>query len=143
MLAQDVRACDVAELTDGVIDVTVDHARRIESLRSGVVVWQLGGAMSRVGDDETAFHGRSAGHAFNITGSTESAAGFAAERDWARALWSDLSPYHTSVYVNFLMDEGDERIRQAYGDAKYKRLKTIKAKYDPTNLFRLNANIKP
>jgi hypothetical protein len=47
------------------------------------------------------------------------------------------------VYVNFLMDEGHERIRQAYGSAKYQRLRALKQKYDPTNFFRLNQNIPP
>jgi hypothetical protein len=51
--------------------------------------------------------------------------------------------YHTSVYVNFLMDEGQERIRQAYGSAKYDRLQALKQKYDPDNYFRLNQNIPP
>jgi FAD/FMN-containing dehydrogenase len=54
-----------------------------------------------------------------------------------------LEPYHTSVYVNFLMEEGEERIRWAYGAKKYDRLKALKRKYDPNNLFRLNQNIKP
>ena len=47
------------------------------------------------------------------------------------------------VYVNFLMDEGDDRIRQAYGSAKYERLRALKQKYDPSNFFRLNQNIRP
>src|SRR5215216_758480 len=54
-----------------------------------------------------------------------------------------LVPHHTSVYVNFLMDEGEERIRQAYGADKYERLKALKRTYDPTNFFRLNQNIPP
>ena len=81
--------------------------------------------------------------ALNINGNSESAEGFEAEREWARALWSALEPYHTSVYVNFLMDEGVERIRQAYGAGKYERLKALKRTYDPTNLFRRNQNIPP
>lgn len=51
--------------------------------------------------------------------------------------------HHTSVYVNFLMDEGEDRIREAYGPEKYDRLETLKRRYDPTNLFRLNQNIAP
>ena len=50
-------------------------------------------------------------------------------------------PHHTGVYVNFLMDEGEERIRQAYGPASYDRLKALKRHYDPDNFFRLNQNI--
>lgn len=94
-------------------------------------IWHLGGHMGRVGADETAFHGRSAGHTFNISGVTEAAEGFDAEREWARDFWSALQPYHTSVYVNFLMDEGDERIRQAYGAKTYDQLKALKRRYDP------------
>ena len=69
--------------------------------------------------------------------------GFDEERQWARNFWSALEPYHTSVYVNFLMQEGEERIRQAYGARKYDRLKALKRRYDPDNLFRLNQNIRP
>ncbi len=132
------RACDVAELTDEVIDITVEHAMRIRSPLTAFPIWHLGGAMARVGEDETAFHGRGAGHAFNISASTETAAGFAEEREWARTFWAALAPHHTSVYVNFLMDEGEERIRQAYGPAKYARLTALKRTWDPDNVFRLN-----
>ena len=62
------RACDVAHLTDEVIDITVDHALRINSPFSALTLWQRGGAVARVGEDETAFGGRSAGHTFNIGG---------------------------------------------------------------------------
>ena len=96
-----------------------------------------------VGEDETAFNGRQAGFTFNINGNAETGDGFEEQRAWARDYWSALSPYHTSVYVNFLMEEGEERIRQAYGASKYDRLKGLKRKYDPTNVFRLNQNIPP
>jgi hypothetical protein len=138
-----MRACDVAQLTDEVIDITVDHSLRINSPLTAFPIWQLGGAVARVGEDETAFGGRSAGHTFNIAGVTETAEGFDEEREWVRDFWSALEPYHTSVYVNFLMEEGEERIRQAYGANKYDRLKALKRRYDPDNLFRLNQNISP
>ena len=137
------RACDVAELTDEVIDITVDHSMRIASPLTAFPIWQMGGAVGRVGEDETAFNGRGAGHTFNITGSTETAAGFDQEREWARSFWSALEPHHAGVYVNFLMEEGEERVREAYGADKYDRLKALKRKYDPDNLFRLNQNIPP
>jgi FAD/FMN-containing dehydrogenase len=137
------RSCDVAELNDDIIDVMIRHAEQIESPITAVGVWQGGGAVARVGEDETAFHGRNAGHTFNIGGNSTSAAGFEQERAWVRRFWTALQPYHTSVYVNFLMDEGQERIRQAYGAAKYARLRALKQKYDPTNFFRLNQNIPP
>jgi FAD/FMN-containing dehydrogenase len=138
-----LRACDVAELTDDVIDITVEHSNRIRSPLTGFPLWQMGGAVARVPEDATAFHGRQAGHTFNISGITADEEGFADEVAWVRDFWTALEPYHTSVYVNFLMDEGEERIRQAYGDAKYERLRRLKARYDPDNLFRLNQNIPP
>ena len=101
-----VRACDVAELTDDVIDVTAEHAQRIESPVGGFPIWQLGGAVARVGDGDTAFNGRGAGHTFNLTATTKTEDGFEDEREWARTFWSALEPYHAGVYVNFLMDEG-------------------------------------
>jgi FAD/FMN-containing dehydrogenase len=138
-----VRSCDVAELNDDVIDIVVEHGKRIVSPITSIALWQMGGAVGRVGESETAFNGRTAGFTFNINGNSESAAGFEAEREWARAYWSALAPHHTSVYVNFLMEEGEDRIRQAYGAQKYDRLKALKRKYDPTNFFRLNQNIRP
>ena len=92
---------------------------------------------------ETAFHGRMAGHTFNISGMTETAEGFDEEREWVQSFWSALERHHTSVYVNFLMEEGEERTRAAYGADKYDRLKTLKRRYDPENFFRLNQNIPP
>jgi FAD/FMN-containing dehydrogenase len=138
-----VRSCDVASLEDGVIDAICEHGLRIESPVTSLALWQMGGAVARVSDADTAFHGRKAGFTFNINGNTETAAGFDAERQWARDFWSALEPYHTSVYVNFLMEEGEERVRQAYGSEKFDRLKKLKRKYDPTNLFRVNQNIRP
>jgi FAD binding domain/Berberine and berberine like len=138
-----IRACDVAELSDEVIDITVDHSMRIGSPRTAFPIWQLGGALARVDDDEAAFNGRSAGHTFNISGITETREGFDEEREWCRNFWSALEPHHTSVYVNFLMDQGEEGIRQAYGPDKYDRLKALKRRWDPDNFFRLNQNIPP
>jgi hypothetical protein len=137
------RSCDVARLSDEVIDTTVEHCMRIESPMSGCPIFQLGGRVALVGEDETAFSGRAAGHTFNINGITTGENGFDEERDWARRLWTALEPHHTSVYVNFLMDEGEERIRQAYGPKKYERLKKLKKSYDPDNFFRLNQNLSP
>jgi FAD/FMN-containing dehydrogenase len=57
--------------------------------------------------------------------------------------WSALEPHHTGVYVNFLMDEGEERVLEAYGSDKYDRLKALKRRWDPDNVFRLNQNIPP
>jgi FAD/FMN-containing dehydrogenase len=138
-----MRACDVAELTDDVIDTTVDHSLRIRSPRTAFPIWQRGGATARVGEDDTGFGPRGGGYTFNITAATEGPEGFEAEREWVRNFWTALAPHHTSVYVNFLMDEGEERVREAYGAATYDRLKALKRRYDPENVFRLNQNISP
>ena len=137
------RSFDVATLTDEVIDITADHAQRIRSPLTAFPIFHLGGAVGRVGDDETAFNGRTAGHTFNINAITATRDGFEEEREWSRSFWSALQPYHTGVYVNFLMDEGEQRIRDAYGTSKYDRLRALKRKYDPDNFFRLNQNIPP
>ena len=137
------KSCDVAELNDDIIDITVDHSLRISSPLTAFPIWQMGGAVSRVSDDETAFNGRSAGFTYNIGASTETSAGFAEERQWVQEFWSALRPWHEGVYVNFLGDEGAERVRQSYGSKKYERLQALKQKYDPDNFFRINQNISP
>src|SRR5439155_12562009 len=96
-----------------------------------------------IGGGETGFSGRSAGHTINLNATTAPAAGFDEEREWSRSFWTALRAYPTGVYVNFLMDEGEDRIRQAYGAEKYDRLKALKRKYDPDNFFRINQNIPP
>lgn len=138
-----VRSCDVGALNDEVIAVMCDFGQRIVSPITSLALWQMGGAVARVDDAATAFHGRQAGFTFNINGNSVGAEGFDAEREWARGFWSALAPHHTGVYVNFLMDEGEERVRQAYGVAKHDRLKAVKRTYDPGNVFRLNQNIVP
>ncbi len=136
------RACDVPELTDAVIDITVEHSLRIRSPLTSFPIWQFGGAMARVPEDATSFHGRGAGHEFNILGVTASEAGFDEEVEWVRGFSAALEPHRTGVYVNFLMEEGESRVRQAYGD-KYERLQSLKRRYDPDNVLRLNQNISP
>ena len=139
-----MRSCDVAELSDEVIDTTAEHSMQIASPLTAFPIWQMGGAVARSHEDDAAFNGRAAGHTFNITATTESSEGFEREREWARGLWSALERHHMdTVYVNFLMDEGEQRVRDAYGGERYDRLKQLKRKYDPDNLFRLNQNIPP
>jgi FAD/FMN-containing dehydrogenase len=135
------RSCDLAELTDEIIDITVERSLQIASPLTSFPIWQMGGAVGRVGDDETAFNGRKAGFTFNIGASTEGAEGFDEEREWVRGFWSALEPWHQGVYVNFLGDDEPERVRESYGPAKFDRLRTLKERYDPDNFFRINQNI--
>jgi hypothetical protein len=137
------RACDVGELSDEVIDITAESAAHMESPLSAFAIFHLGGELARVGESDTAFNGRKAGFTFNITGNTETNRGWDREQEWVRETWSALKPHHSSVYVNFLMDEGEERIRQAYGAEKFARLRALKRRFDPDNFFRLNQNIRP
>jgi FAD/FMN-containing dehydrogenase len=137
------KSCDVAELSDEIIDITVERSLKIKSPLTSFPIWQMGGAVSRVGDDETSFNGRGAAFTYNIGASTETSEGFDEEREWVRGFWSALEPWHEGVYVNFLGDEGAERVRQAYGPEKFDRLRALKQKYDPGNFFRINQNISP
>ena len=139
------RAFDVPDLTDEMIDITVGHASRIQSPLTAFPIWQMGGAVARVAEDDAAFGGRQAQFTYNIGASTADAQGFDEEREWVRNFYSDLAEFHTSVYVNFLSgeEEGEDRIRAAYGPEKYDRLKALKRKWDPDNFFRINQNISP
>jgi FAD/FMN-containing dehydrogenase len=137
------KSADVAELTDELIDVTMERSLQISSPLTSFPIWQMGGAVGRVGDDETAFNGRTAAFTYNIGASTETEEGFAEEREWVRGFWDAIAPWHQGVYVNFLGDEGADRVRQSYGPEKYDRLQALKRKYDPENFFRLNQNIAP
>ena len=137
------RSADLAELSDGAIDIIAANALKMKSRLTAFPIFQLGGAISRVGEDDTPYNSRKAGHTININATTETGEGFEEERAWSKNFWEELEPYHTSVYVNFLLDEGEERIRQAYGPARYDRLKSLKRQYDPDNFFRLNQNIPP
>jgi len=82
----------VAELSDEIIDVTVEHSLRIDSPLTSFPIWQRGGAVARVSDDETAFNGRSAGFTYNIGACTEGREGFDQEREWVRDVWKALEP---------------------------------------------------
>jgi FAD/FMN-containing dehydrogenase len=137
------KATDVKTLSEDVLEVILDQAARIASDRSAIIAWQLGGAVARGGELETPFGSRSSGFLVDILGATDSSMGFEQERDWARDCWNALTPHHAGAYVNWLMDEGEQRVREAYGEQRYVRLQAIKRQYDPENVFRLNQNIRP
>jgi FAD/FMN-containing dehydrogenase len=132
-------------LPDEAIDVIVDCFTTTPSPLSAVVLEQFGGAYSHVASDETAF-----GHRdwdFNLLFLSRWADPADADRNiqWARDGWNAVQPYAAgAVYVNYLEggQEGADRIRSAYG-GNYDRLVTLKSKYDPTNFFQVNPNIKP
>jgi hypothetical protein len=139
------KSVELPPLTDGAIDTLIEHTSRITSPRSYTIALQLGGALGRVPEGATAFNQRDATHNVVINAVwTEDDA----ERDrhiaWARDFFNALQPHvHDRVYVNFLGNEGPERVRQAYGTDTYDRLVELKRRYDPSNFFRLNQNIPP
>jgi FAD/FMN-containing dehydrogenase len=122
----------------------IDHADRIASPHSAVILFPVGGAAKSLPPAHSAVGNRDAAVVLNIAASWESAADDAANLEWARAAWRDMRGFSTGgTYVNFLTEEeGDERIRAAYGD-NYRRLVDVKTKWDPDNLFRANKNIAP
>ncbi len=134
-------------LDDKAIEIIVDHVRNAPSPNSAVAIEQLGGAVSRVGMDDTAFNHRSARYNLLIVGMWPDPTAKDENVKWVRDLWDAMEPYSSGgVYVNYLgqeADEGAERVKAAYGPEKYERPVALKNKYDPTNLFRLNQNIKP
>jgi FAD/FMN-containing dehydrogenase len=139
------KSVELPPLTDEAIDTLVDHAPAPTSPKSYCIVFQLGGALARGGADETAYGQRDAAHNVNVNAVwTEDDPDGERHVAWAREVFSALRPHAgPHVYVNFLGDEGADRVRQAYGERQYERLTALKQAYDPTNLFRLNQNIEP
>lgn len=135
------------DITDEAITVLIDHFREVPSPSSAMAIEQLGGALSRVAETDTAFGHRSARYNFLIVSSWPKPDENEKHIRWTRSLWQAMQPFSTGgVYVNYLGEEADEgakRIHAAYGAAKHERLVKLKNKYDPGNLFRLNQNIKP
>jgi FAD/FMN-containing dehydrogenase len=133
----------LAGLPDDAIDVIVDHHRRTPTTWSYSLIPQLGGAISRIPEAATAYANRAAPYAININGVGTEPGEHDRTVPWVREVFEALKPFSTGgVYVNFLGDEGEDRVRAAYGSA-YDRLAAIKAKYDPTNVFRTNQNVPP
>jgi FAD/FMN-containing dehydrogenase len=129
-------------LGDDAVKVLLAHAWESRSPRSYAIMFQLGGAVARVPDDATAFSGRGAGFAVNVNG-VALPEEYDEQTAWVRRFGQALRPLSAGVYMNFLGDEGQDRVRAAYGAAKYERLAALKAVWDPDNFFRRNQNIHP
>jgi FAD/FMN-containing dehydrogenase len=133
----------LTELSDDVIEAHLKFAPGIPTIYSGVHTFPVNGAAHKVGRNETAWSYRDAHFAQVIFALYPDAADTPKNTEWVREYWSALHPYSAGgAYVNFLMDEGEERIAASYRD-NYQRLVEVKNKYDPTNLFHMNQNIKP
>jgi FAD/FMN-containing dehydrogenase len=134
---------DFLELSDGLIDVFIDHARRLPDPQTEIAFAQLGGAVSRVPHEATAYTHREARYVMNVHGRWADPANDNACVAWARSVFQAAAPFSTGgAYVNFMTQEEGDRVRAAYG-SNYDRLVSLKNKYDPANLFRVNQNIRP
>jgi FAD/FMN-containing dehydrogenase len=132
-----------SSLSDAALDRMIDAAARLPGPQCEIFIAQLGGAMARVDPAATAFVGRDARFIVNVHGRWSDASDDAAVRAWARHAFQDLAPHATgSGYVNFLTEDEGERVAASYG-ANHERLRAIKQRFDPGNLFRMNLNIEP
>lgn len=131
-------------LSDAAIETIIGHASRLSSPLTSVIIAQLGGAISQIDEHATAAGNRKVQFVLNIQSSWLKPGESPGHIQWTREFWTAMRPFSTgSVYVNLLsQDEGEERVRAAYG-SNYDRLVALKSKYDPTNLFRVNQNIRP
>jgi FAD/FMN-containing dehydrogenase len=138
------RANFVNGLHDELIDALCDSFAQVTSPLSSIVIEQFGGAVARVPRDATAFDHRDAAYNIAIIGRWPDPMMADAAVAWTRSTWDATTAYALGVYVNYVgLGESDDRVRAAYGDAKYARLAKLKAQYDPNNRFRFNQNIKP
>lgn len=130
-------------IPEGAIEVLTEHLATITSPLSDFKIAYLGGAAARLSDDSALSH-RNLPFLLNINTRWPLGTASAAHMEWTRSLFEGMKPFSEGkVYVNFLMDEGQDRVQAAYGTEKYERLVTIKRRYDPGNVFRLNQNIQP
>jgi FAD/FMN-containing dehydrogenase len=130
--------------SDGAIDTLATRFETVPSPQTIVLVEQLGGALARIDAAATAFPHRHWPFNFLVTSMWSDRRDDEKNIAWTRGLWEAMQPFTANaVYVNFLGVEGEERVRAAYGSARYEQLVALKNEYDPTNFFRLNQNIKP
>jgi len=137
------RADFVNEIPDEAIAINQEWNANVPSWKSGSHLYPIDGAAHDVGPSETPWAYRDSRWSQVIVGVDADPASAGALRDWAVGYWEALHPYSAGgAYVNFMMDEGQERVRATYGD-NYDRLAQVKATYDPENAFRVNQNIVP
>jgi len=132
-----------SQLSAGAIDAIIEYAGRLPSPQCEIFVATIGGQTARVAPEAMAYSGRDANYVMNVHARWESAAEDERCIGWAREFFAKSQPFASGgAYINFLTQDETDRIAFAYG-ATYDRLVELKKKYDPTNLFRMNQNIKP
>ena len=139
-----MKAGYMGDLDDHAIETLVRYHQHATSPASEIHVHDFGGAVARADADETAYGERQAPYVLNIIAMSHEPGGLDTHIDWAHRLYADIEPSLTgAAYINFLSAEGAERVQAAYGAEKFARLRELKDRYDPTNLFHLNQNIPP
>ena len=133
----------VNELSEKAIALHVEHGSRLPTMQSAMNLYPINGAVHRVDRKDTAFSYREATWAEVIVGVDPDPAKKERITTWAKEYWEALHPHSAGgAYVNFMMDEGEDRVKDSYRD-NYEKLAAVKGKFDPTNLFRVNQNIQP
>jgi hypothetical protein len=132
-----------ARISEGAIDAIIEYASMLPSSQCEIFIGTIGGQTTRVAPEAMAYSSRDANYVLNVHGRWESAAEDERGIAWAREFFAKAQPFASGgAYINFLTQEETARIALAYG-ATYNRLVELKKKYDPTNFFRMNQNIKP
>jgi FAD/FMN-containing dehydrogenase len=137
------KSCYLTSLDDTVCGVISEHFMHAPSFLTQIHIQHMQGAVSRVGEHDTAFSHRDALCVVNIVSKWTDPADSERNIQWSRELARALEPFSSGAYVNFMGDEGQDRVRAGYSSANYKRLVELKNRYDPFNLFSLNQNIRP
>jgi hypothetical protein len=133
----------VADLSDDVIAVVLEHGAVMPGPMSQIHLHQMGGAVGRVGTGTSSFSGRAAGYTYNLIGTWTDPAEDAMRIAGVRAASAAMVPLSLGSYVNFEAETGAGRARATYGPEIYDRLARLKSEYDPANLFRRNQNVQP
>jgi FAD/FMN-containing dehydrogenase len=132
-----------AELSDGAIDTALKYVSQLPSGQCEVFFGLMGGAVSKPPADSTAYAHRDAKFIMNVHARWENKSEDEKCITWARGIFKDMTPFATGgVYVNFMPGDETDRVKAAYGPG-FARLTELKKKYDPTNLFSMNQNIRP
>lgn len=133
------------EISDDAIETCIGYAAGITSPHTRAALFHLGGATHRYDEGAMAVSHRDAEYVLAINTGWKNPSDNERRMQWTRDFWTAMQPFSTGgVYVNFLSkDDGQDRIRAAYGPEKYDKLVALKNKYDPTNLFQINQNIEP
>jgi FAD/FMN-containing dehydrogenase len=133
----------VNDLTDAAIDIHLEYGPKVPNVPSLMHLYPLDGAVQDVDASATAYNHRDAKFTHIIAGVDPEPGQMAARQDWVRSYWKALHPHSSNgAYVNFMMDEGEDRIRASYG-SNYDRLAAVTAKWDPDNVLHVNQNIRP